>query len=499
MDNDYPIKLLDINFLVNTLYNFLYSENKGKLLPDKLDYNNIDIHDIKLHNLSIPLQTHVINNLFNTDIKLLYRKLNKYTFRRNDVIPVDIMITTYNDILEKDSLTSHENANSLITWILSELVIKQYVTGIILNIMCVDLKLSLLKPFLQKFPVTSHFVDMPDDAYVCCTVQEHFFKKQNLEKIRDSLTEEQKKSIIIQVFLIIIGIQKVYPTFRHNNLTCDNIYIYYKDPELKHFINDQTEKLHYNDNGIEVKISGFDKSIITGITDNNGLLSSDREKDIYYDINTFLKNIKFDNFDLFNTHIKNKLSLLNIMEDLFITSDNIISINAEMNGGGKKKKIRGERKIRKMRKIMKGGESSEEDRRDPLDEISDDEEEIFNQGFSTAMVANPEINPMAMNSQYMQPVMPQTSQTILHPLQQPFMQQTGMPMSSALMGGAYVPEDDDSDEWLEDEEDMKGGSKKNKHRKGRVYYGGAQNKVHLTNSDDEIMYSEKKKNFFLKK
>lgn len=284
----YPDEYLDVNFLIQTLYNFIHTKQVKEFLPD-IDYKNIDITDIKLL-LPIIQQTSLINNIFNTNVKFQYRHGNDYNFKRTfGVLSTDITISSY--VGDKDSIIDSDNINSLMTWILSDLVIKGICTGILLNIMTVDLKISLLRPFIKIHPELISLDDKNDAEYLKCTINEHFYKKCILSFIINSMSEEELTSIIYQVIISIGQIQSIYPGFRHNFLITNNIHVYSKVPSMQQgLINGKL--IEFNDTGHKVKITNFNKSIIVGLTDNDGLLPEQKVKDTKYDIVTFLKDIE---------------------------------------------------------------------------------------------------------------------------------------------------------------------------------------------------------------
>jgi hypothetical protein len=337
----YPEEYLDVNFLIQTLFNFMHTDQVKEFLPD-INYTNISITDTKLL-LPIVQQTLLINNIFNTDVKFQYRHANEYVFKRTfGVLSTDITLCSYVD--EKDSIISPDNANSLVTWILSDLVIKKLCTGILLNVMTVDLKMSLLRSFTRTQPELVSFDDKKDDEYIKCTISEHFYKKNILNSIIDTFNTNELKSIIFQIMITISQIQEAYSGFRHNFLIADNIHVYQKVQSIKKVsLNGKT--ISYNDFGYEIKITNFSKSIIVGLTDNDALLPEKKVSDVTYDIITFLRDI--ENTDIIDvkkllSKIKKytankKISLTNIImtEYLDMASGKVMQV-----GGSKSKKTK---------------------------------------------------------------------------------------------------------------------------------------------------------------
>lgn len=328
----YPREFLDVNFLISTLYSFLHSKSGSKkMLPD-VNYKNITLDDFKLM-LKSEQQIELLNSIFVDDIKYLYDQKNKHILKRCDgVLSTDITLVPYAD--DRMCMDSHENADSLIAWILSDLVIKGVTNGILLNILTVDIRLSQLKPFIKKFNKMKSLLNKADDTQIKCTISEHFYKKQLLSMF--SPTPEQMEIIIFQIMVILVKIQSIYPNFRHNTLTPNSVAIYLKKPqEITVTLNEHTHT--YNDIGIEVKLMNFSQSIISGITDNNSLLPENKSISSDFDILSFLEAITSN--DIYNAEtlinkIK-KFSMINvIMTEYFTLGDDINT----MDGGGSKKK-----------------------------------------------------------------------------------------------------------------------------------------------------------------
>lgn len=342
--DQYPNELLNIDFLSSTLYNFLHSNSSSiRSLPD-IDYKNIQIEDFKL-DLPLSQQSTVLDNIFDAEITKLFEHNSSIIMKRHkNGNSLDVKITPYYD--NRMTISSHENANALITWILSSLVIKGITKGILLNIMTVDIRVSKLKDYIKNIPFLSSLQSKPDNSYVKFEISEHYFKKCNVRIEIDRLTDVQISSIIIQVFMILLRIQDVYPGFRHNSLNLKSVFYYCKKSQNITEIYDG-KSFTYDDHGIQVKITNFDNSIISGITDNLSL-DSEKKFDDTYDIITFLKALDSGNY--YNTKtLINKLknsSMTNvIMSEYFNMGE-----NTEMTGGkgrsGKKHKITGVRYLR---------------------------------------------------------------------------------------------------------------------------------------------------------
>lgn len=293
----YPEEYLDIDFLAGILFDYNYnssSESSRCYELDPLDPKNITIEDIKL----IPdksKQKQLVNSIFNANIKWQWRKKNIYMFKRQaDVYSMNVQLQLVNDMETQSSLTSPENMNSLVTWLLSDLVVTKKTKGILLNIMNLDVGLDLLMDFLDNYPeIYSDFKDIQDkkNKMVNVTVSEHFFKTDLLSEIASGLTWEQLKSIIFQVAHVLALAQQAYPGFRKNNLTCDTVLLYSKKPKLNVYSVGK-DQVKMSDEGYEVKLGFFSDSYIPKFAENDGLTGSKKELDPMYDLLMFLNDLE---------------------------------------------------------------------------------------------------------------------------------------------------------------------------------------------------------------
>lgn len=209
----------DIGKLAHILCYFLYNKNNTYTI------HTSDQSDFTVLSPNIKEQELLINQLFNTDIKFLYRNGDNYVFKSEKSI--DVKLTT-----------NINNNNAFITYKLSDLVLHGKTKGILLNILNFRLTIGTLRPFIVTQPVLSSWLDKKDSDIILCTVSEHFFKKKVL---REVMHEIDKKNIVRQVQDTMNAICKVYPNFKHNNLTVDTVHVYYK-----------------KDGSYEAKITGFD-------------------------------------------------------------------------------------------------------------------------------------------------------------------------------------------------------------------------------------------------
>jgi hypothetical protein len=325
IDATYPDIFLDINFLSKTLFNIIFNINNKCYSPNKIDINNITLNDIKLQLIN-DKQKQIVNNIFSNKIKFLYRNKNKYIFKLQDnVYSSDIEIYIYNSEDDLNNLNSSENMNSLMTYILSELVIKNINRNILLNIACIDVNLKLLNELINNYPDLSDLKEINKHKTVRITISEHFFKLKNLDYVINKLTDNQIISVIKQVYYTLVQIQQVYPTFRHNMLNLTSIKLYYKkESTIIYVINNK--KIKVNNYGVEVKITNFENSIICNVIDNIDIENNNKNVNYTYDIIYFLTDI--------NKHIKNQniySEIINLIKLIKKNNKNILLSNIIMN------------------------------------------------------------------------------------------------------------------------------------------------------------------------
>jgi hypothetical protein len=444
----YPEEYLDIDFLSNVLFNNLYNhENDSKKCYEMqpIDTKNISILDIKLL-LEKQRQKKLVNNIFNTKINWLWRKNNKYMFKRSmDVYSTNIQLQIIQKNDEQVNLKSINNIHSLITWLLSDLVIMRKTKGILLNLMTVDIDFDLLEEFIDNFQeIAPDFLQIQNkkDKVINVVISEHFFKTELLNNIILDLTWNQLKSIIFQVAHTLAIIQSTYNGFRHNNLLLDSIFLYIKKPKFNTYVlNDQ--QIQMNDEGFEVKITSFEKSFIPNIAENDDISNINKELNNTYDILYFLEEIANKVKDDFKENIKFIIKNIkkndkNILLSNIIMTDNFLNIQK---GGDKKSKsriIKGVRYLSNSDVFVKSENRTINELPDSLSSDSDQSEKYkFSDESSTRNIkkSNFSMNPMGMA---MNPMgMPMSSGMPMNPMGMPMssgmsMNPMGMPMSSGM-------------------------------------------------------------------
>jgi hypothetical protein len=262
----------DIDNLLDILNDYLVANNENKYTIEPLTTININLNNIKY----IPDDDikYIINNIFNNKIKYIKNdkiKINKniiskYIFVRKDHINSIIELHYYKG--SPTNMYDYDNIDKLIGYLLSDMIIHKKTKYILLNIFNLDIKSTKINNFLKKYDM----INGSDDEYLSVSIKEHYdmnlyeyLNKNTLENI-DIMTI---KTIIFQVIFTIAMIQNRYPSFRHNKLDLNSIKI--SSNNNKNNKNDiifGNNSYHFQDIGLDVKISDFYNSYIETIAEN---------------------------------------------------------------------------------------------------------------------------------------------------------------------------------------------------------------------------------------
>ncbi len=247
---------------INILYDFIYNyTDKNCFNIDTININNIKIDDYKIVNPK--LCENIIEQL------LLNSSLQYFTSDKKNII-----FKRFNDQncllikLSVDDIEKQDN-DSKISYILSELVLKNKTKHILLPILNLEIETNKLKQFTD---VKSN--DLINKSKKCAVkIREDFHKINTLQNYLEENTNEDNIRIILwQIIHTLYVIREKFPKFVHNNLTLENILIYKKhiyDTNIEYKY-DKNVKIINNTN-LEIKITNFENSIINGETNNKDL------------------------------------------------------------------------------------------------------------------------------------------------------------------------------------------------------------------------------------
>jgi hypothetical protein len=214
----------DINYLNNLLHRYVYLNNNKNIEIESIVYKDISIERIKKTDKTIDRNEleKIIESLFtNLSIYKIYEDrielLNKNTDSLNNLIIISFYKKSDDSL---DEINRGENIDKLINLILSEKVINKQINEVILPVMNLDIdKETLLSKIgnnkIKKIINEKHTNDY--DNIISVQIKECY--NQLIDDIND------KYCLIICVLNALEKITNIYPTFRHNNLIKENIYL----------------------------------------------------------------------------------------------------------------------------------------------------------------------------------------------------------------------------------------------------------------------------------
>ena len=325
-------KLDDIDYLISLVYDHLYAKMPSRPIESKpLSTNYIkDLTIVKKMYEGKQLDE-LINIIFNTNISYNGKSESAYIFKRVDQ-KSDILIRQYPKDQEMNPSTPI-NVDKIIAYLLSDLVVHKKTLGIMINICNADIPMKELQMFTKKYS------EIKLDGVASVTVREHFYKLVTLkEYLKKENSLKNYKNCIFQVLHALDVIQSMYPTFRHNNLTINNVMVYMtNDKTLKFKVSGK--EFTFESTG-EIKLTNFLKSNMKDYITNDSLEPEMQEANVYYDVNMFLESLlelelptEISQF-IKNVH-KKEMSVRDILisSSIFKTSE-----NPETQLGGKYKK-----------------------------------------------------------------------------------------------------------------------------------------------------------------
>ena len=305
-------KIYNLKNKINIIYEFVYNLNT----IDCFSFEKIIIGKISIDDIKIPLinnkdskQDIDIYNNYKTDILNTRFKITSFNNdtkqiilkRYSDEFPTSIKISfyKYNDT-KINSLDTEINNDSLLSYLLSQLILNKQTTHILLPILNIDMLFTDIEHVLKNDDcydkIKSAINNNEISNICCCQLREQFFKIMVLE---DYLSKNKcsHKGLIFQVIHTLAVLQTQYPGFRHNNLLLKNIVIYLKKKNNQYniynnFNKKSNEKFYVPNIGFDIKITNFENTIIPNVYGsfniNNPNIKFADQPNSYYDIYTFL-------------------------------------------------------------------------------------------------------------------------------------------------------------------------------------------------------------------
>lgn len=275
-------KKYNLESKINIIYDFVYNLNTTDCFSfEKIIIENISIDDIKIpliNNKDSKQDIEIYNNYkidilntrfkiisFNNDTKQIILKRYGNDFSTS----IKISFYKYNDT-KINSLDTEINNDSLLSYLLSQLVLNKQTTHILLPILNIDMLFTNFEHILKNddcYDKIKIAINNNEISNICCLqLREQFFKIMILE---DYLSKNKcsHKGLIFQVIHTLAVLQTAYPGFRHNNLLLKNIVIYLKKKNdqyniYNNFNKKSNEKFYIPNIGFDIKITNFENTTI---------------------------------------------------------------------------------------------------------------------------------------------------------------------------------------------------------------------------------------------
>lgn len=306
---------------INIIYDFVYNLNTTDCFSfEKIIIENISIDDIKIpliNNKDSKQDIEIYNN-YKTDILNTRFKIISFNNDTKQIIlkrygddfstSIKISFYKYNDT-KINSLDTEINNDSLLSYLLSQLILNKQTMHILLPILNIDMLFTNFEHILKNddcYDKIKIAINNNEISNICCLqLREQFFKIMVLEEYL-SKNKCSHKGLIFQVIHTLAVLQTAYPGFRHNNLLLKNIVIYLKKKNNQYniynnFNKKSNEKFYIPNIGFDIKITNFENTIIpnaygslhrkAGIGSfniNNPNIKFADQPNPYYDIYTFL-------------------------------------------------------------------------------------------------------------------------------------------------------------------------------------------------------------------
>jgi len=290
----------NIDFCLQTLFDFAY-DNTDKCL--ELKYGSKK--NIELGMLKKPIDFDY-EHIFKAQITFHSGNHNKLIFNRssNTGYPSLLRISKYSKDTTITNMSDKHIIDMKITYILGEIAVIDEYKFLLFPIMNFDIKFSDLP---IKNDVKKHYESITDDDMMCIQIFENYYKTETLKSYLDKnyrdFSAVHWKVLAFQIVYILCKIQKVYPSFRHNMLDLESLYVcdLQNSSDTYSLTIDNYEFIVPN-LGFNLKITNFYKSNIPVYADNihTKLKQDNRYYDIHYVFSSLLNYMNENNINDFN-------------------------------------------------------------------------------------------------------------------------------------------------------------------------------------------------------
>jgi len=309
----------DIDFCLTTLYESIYNYKSGECYNfNTINKKNITIDDIK--KTSDFNFTKVLTG--NIEKMGIYNNRVHYKIK-NSTYPYTIEIGFQNKKYNDNDQKRPELYNMAMMYMCSEIAFEEKFNNFLLPIMCFDIKKNKIEQIIKTLKNDFGEFYESDNDYMYIIIWEHYFKMYKLKEYLDNnlntITADEIKNILLQIYVILAKLNERFNKFRHNKLNLDSIRLYVKSQN-----GDDTFKINGNsyvlkDNNVNIKLTDFDYSYNTGeyIINNNPyiLLNNLNMYNPYFDVH-YITNLLYLYLSS-HKKINNIYNILEKMKDFF--------------------------------------------------------------------------------------------------------------------------------------------------------------------------------------
>ena len=286
-----------IDFCLNMLYDFVYNkQNTTQCYTTKrIQRNSVELLDLKK-----PDDFDYEEVLKGSDLKFEGLNHGRAIFKRYSKTshPSMIRIGVYDQGNKNlKDLQRSEIIDMKLNFIFSEIAINDTYPWLLLPVFNFDISFKDLvttnKLVADEFRKSQKETKIDDETMLYVEVMEHFFKMMTLKEYLDqnakNLSTDGWKALFFYLLYPLYHITEKIPTFRHNKLDLDSIYLYTKkSSDKKQQFNIKDSIFEVPDIGIQAKITNFIDAYAKDIAQNPKVKS---KEDLYYDVHYLFHNL----------------------------------------------------------------------------------------------------------------------------------------------------------------------------------------------------------------
>jgi hypothetical protein len=258
---------MEIENRIKLLYDYLNNLNtcnNSNCYVEEININNINREDIEIPYGEISSQ--LFNEILNNQLQFL--------FNINTDIYLKLLSNT-NSAIIKISLSNNSFNDNYISYILSEFVLLNKTTHILLPIINISINLLNIKNLLKKIELSDDINSLLNKKKIInIKIRECMY---NLTTLRKYINENKinYKNTLFRIIYTLLMIKTKYQYFKHNNLTLDNIFVYINNNINFKIIKEykiNVQSFYLEDENYDIKITNFENSSIENDNNNNDLI-----------------------------------------------------------------------------------------------------------------------------------------------------------------------------------------------------------------------------------